>query len=452
MQSTLRGVIGILGFGVDGESVAEFLETMPEVKEVRVFDEKSDIRHQKAVTKGKSLDRVHLLFRSPGFPLTHPLLKEARERGIPVTSSTTYFLQNFSGKTVGVTGSNGKTTCTTLIAEMLRAEFGKENVEEGGNDRKPRLDLIASQFGRALLDQAKPEAAAKGEASGENARPHSRRAIPYVVLEMSSFQLMDCPVSPNVSVVLNITPNHLDWHVSMEEYAEAKRQIVANQQEGDIAILNPDDPIVKTFAKNLQSTVRWFDELSTVNCQLSKVHFKSHPSTIRAAVTAARALHVSEENIQKVLSTFRGVSHRLEFVRELDGVKWYNDSSCTTPESAITACEAFPEGSLILLLGGRDKGMDFTKLYQVIKERKVRVIPYGEMAANIAIHIPKNQLLQNSPFSILHSQFSQVVETARKKANAGDNVVLSPACASFDMFQNAKERGKIFEELVEAFS
>ena len=424
MQSTLRGVIGILGFGVDGESVAEFLETMPEVKEVRVFDEKSDIRHQKAVTKGKSLDRVHLLFRSPGFPLTHPLLKEARERGIPVTSSTTYFLQNFSGKTVGVTGSNGKTTCTTLIAEMLRAEFGKENVEEGGNDRKPRLDLLRDQ----------------------------KSEIRYVVLELSSFQLMDCPVSPHVAVVLNITPNHLDWHANMEEYTEAKRQIVANQKAGDIAILNPDDPIVKTFAKNLQSTVRWFDELSTVNCQLSKVHFKSHPSTIRAAVTAARALHVSEENIQKVLSTFRGVAHRLEFVRELDGVKWYNDSSCTTPESAITACEAFPVGSLILLLGGRDKGMDFSKLYKVIKERKVRVIPYGEMAANIAIHIPKNQLLQNSPFSILHSPFLQVIDVARKKAKAGDNVVLSPACASFDMFQNAKERGKIFEELVEAFS
>src|SRR3989338_6610444 len=222
MQSTLRGVIGILGFGVDGESVAEFLETMPEVKEVRVFDEKADIRHQKAVTKGKSLDRVHLLFRSPGFPLTHPLLKEAKEREIPVTSSTTYFLQNFPGKTVGVTGSNGKTTCTTLIAEMLRKEFGKENVEEGGNHRKPRLDLFTTHY--------------------------SLPTTHYTVLELSSFQLMDCPMSPNVAVVLNITPNHLDWHATMEEYAEAKRQIVANQKDGDIAILNPDDPIVKKFA------------------------------------------------------------------------------------------------------------------------------------------------------------------------------------------------------------
>src|SRR3989344_2650727 len=215
MQSTLRGVIGILGFGVDAQCIAEFLETMPEVKEVSVFDERitnAEIRKYGNTKIGISLEGIDLLFRSPGFPLTHPLLKEAKKKGIPVTSSTTYFLQNFPGKTVGVTGSNGKTTCTTLIAEMLRKEFGKENVEEGGNDRKPRLDLFTTHY--------------------------SLPTTHYTVLELSSFQLMDCPMSPNVAVVLNITPNHLDWHATMEEYAEAKRQIVANQKAGDIAILN----------------------------------------------------------------------------------------------------------------------------------------------------------------------------------------------------------------------
>jgi UDP-N-acetylmuramoylalanine--D-glutamate ligase len=427
MQSTLCGIIGILGFGVDGQTVAEFLEAQPEVKEVRVFDERvtnAEIPFDKAQDRlqcenakmGTSLDGVDLLFRSPGFPLTHPLVKEAKERGIPITSSTTYFLEHFPGRTIGVTGSNGKTTCSTLIAEMLRAEFGPENVEEGGNDRKPRLDLLTTNY--------------------------SLPTTHYVVLELSSFQLMDCPYSPNVAVVLNVTPNHLDWHTSMEEYAEAKRQIVAHQGEGDIAILNADDPMVRTFADGLRSTVRFFDIRETINYQLSTINFKSHPSTIRAAVTAARVLGVSEENIAKVLSTFRGVPHRIEFVRELDHVKWYNDSSCTTPESAIVACNAFPVGSLILLLGGRDKGMDFSKLYEVIQERKIRVVPYGEMSETFQKNIPDTYHLKPD------TSFEEVIAAARSLAKPGDNVVLSPACTSFDMFKNAKERGKMFETLV----
>ena len=399
MQSALRGVIGILGFGVDGQCIAEFLGGEPEVKEVRVFDD----------TRGTTLDGVDLLFRSPGFPLTHPLVKEAKKRGIPITSSTTYFLEQYPGKTVGITGSNGKTTCTTLIAEMLRAEFGKENVEEGGNDRKPRLDLL-------------------------------KTSKSFVVLELSSFQLIDCPFSPNVAIVLNLTPNHLDWHASMKEYAEAKRQIVSHQKEGDIAILNDADPIVKTFARKLQGTVRWFDK----NTPFDDVLCKSHPDTIRAAVTAARVCGVSEDHILHVLRTFPGVSHRMEFVRELDGVKWFNDSSCTTPESAIVACNAFEPGTLILLLGGRDKKMDFSKLYEVIKDRRVRVVPFGEMGSIFKQHISTHY-----PLPTTHS-LKEVIAAARSLAKSGDNVVLSPACASFDMFQNAKERGKIFGELVRA--
>ncbi len=453
MQGPLRGTIGpsmlrqgsaqallrtgILGFGVDGRAVAEFLESQPEVKEVRVFDEKqSAISDQRSVTWGTTLEGVDLLFRSPGFPLTHSLMKEAKKRGIPVTSSTTYFLEHFPGKTVGITGSNGKTTCTALIAEMLRAEFGKESVEEGGNDRKPRLDLLkTSKPANQPFEALKGPQALNGQTSKL-----------FVVLELSSFQLIDCPFSPNVAVVLNLTPNHLDWHASMEEYAEAKRQIVAHQKEDDTAVLNDADPIVKTFAQGLRSTVRWFDPLPTTNYQLLTTHFKSHPDTIRAAVTAARVLGVSEDRIRETLCTFPGVSHRIEFVREFEGVKWYNDSSCTTPESAIVACNAFPVGSLLLLLGGRDKGMDFSTLYEVIKERKVRVVPYGEMAPRFVQALARKSQIPNPK----HQDFRATINLARAHAQPGDNVVLSPACASFDMFQNAKERGQIFSELVRA--
>ena len=428
MQGALRGVIGILGFGVDGQCVAEFLEKQTEVREVRVFEARMDngqwTMDNEQLKKGVTLEGVALLFRSPGFPLTHPLVQEAREKGIPITSSTTYFLEHFRGKTVGITGSNGKTTCTTLVAEMLRVEFGKENVEEGGNDRKPRLDLL----GLRTKDYGQGIPSLKSQVS----------SLSYVVLELSSFQLIDSPVSPNVAVVLNLTPNHLDWHASMEEYAEAKRQIVAHQKKGDVAILNKADPIVKIFAKGLKSTVRWFDE----DIPFDEILCKTHPDTIRAAVTAARVCGVSEENIRKVLRTFPGVSHRIEFVRELEGVKWYNDSSCTTPESAIIACNAFEPGTLILLLGGRDKKMDFSKLYEVIKERNVQVIPYGEQAQVFLKNLPTSYRLQAT------SSFEEVISAASTLAKPGDNVVLSPACASFDMFKNAKERGKIFEELV----
>jgi UDP-N-acetylmuramoylalanine--D-glutamate ligase len=420
-ESQITGVVGILGYGVDGRMVGEFLEKQEGVEEVRVFDDSNRLQIAGCrLQRGTSLENVDLLFRSPGFRLTHPLVREAKERKVPITSSTTYFLQNFPGTTVGVTGSNGKTTCSTLIFEMLKAEYGQERVEEGGNDRTPRLDF---------LDKAR-----NYELETKNS---------YMVLELSSFQLTDCPESPNVAVVLNLTPNHLDWHASMEEYVEAKRQIVAHQKEGDSAILNPRDPVVRKFAEGLKSSVRWFGKWSTVNCQLSTVHFRSHPDTIHAAVTAARALNVSEENILKVLREFRGVPHRLEFVRELDGVRYYNDSSCTTPESAIVACNAFPEGSVVLLLGGRDKGMDFSKLYEVIERRNVRVVPYGEMAEAFERNIPKSHKLKAK------SSFDEIIATARNVAKEGDNIILSPACASFDMFQNAKERGKKFTEIVQ---
>jgi len=450
MQSALRGLVGILGFGVDGRCVAEFLGKQGAVKNVVVFDDVPDLElqienYKLKIKKGESLQGIDLLFRSPGFPLTHPLVQEAKEKGIPVTSSTTLFLQNAPAKTIGVTGSNGKTTCVALITEMLKEEFGDENVEKGGNDGVPRLDLLthASSAGRRVMLSGVNEV----NADEAQQRPSAQHDT-YVVLELSSFQLIDCPVSPNVAVVLNISPNHLDWHADMEEYIEAKRQIVAHQKQGDIAVLNPSDAVVKKFAKGVKSEVLWFDNLP--DCEIL---CKTHPGTIRAAVTAARALNVSEEIIQNVLKEFPGVPHRLEFIRELDGVSYYNDSSCTTPESAITACTAFPEGSVVLLLGGRDKGMDFSRLYGVIKERDVAVVPYGEMAETFEANITNNYKLpafaKATAGKKTRNSFEEAIGTARQVGRS--NVVLSPACASFDMFENAKERGERFEEIVRGF-
>ncbi len=438
MQSEVRGSIGILGYGVDGQCVADWLCGLSGIDRVFVFDDGKKCEYRNAKCElGSNLDGVDLVFRSPGFPLDHKLMVEAKEKGIPVTSSTTEVLKGFGGVTVGVTGSNGKTTCVALIEEFLKAEFGDDRVGRGGNDGIPRMDLIENW------------------SMEKNAKCEYRNAKKFLVLELSSFQLIDCPVSPNIAVVLNITPNHLNWHKDMKEYAEAKRQIVAHQKsehdEGfafrishfalnkDIAVLNREDSIVKKFAEGLESGVHWFtdDVPENIKCV-------THPDTIRAAVTAARALKVSEENIGKVLKEFPGVPHRLEFIREIDGVKWYNDSSCTTPESVITACEVFPEGKLVILMGGRDKGMDFSSLYEVIKKRGVRVVSYGEMAETFRSQIPSELVIENPE----PSDFEKTIEVTRSASKSGDNVVLSPACASFDMFKNAKERGRRFSLIV----
>jgi len=442
MNALGAGQVGILGFGVDGKCVAEFLRKQPDVTGIKVFDDESfDLPTD--VEKGETLEGIDLLFRSPGFPLTHPLVKEAKTKGIPITSSTTYFLQHCPSMTIGVTGSCGKTTCVALIAEMLKVEFppslklrgagGEDRVERGGNDGVPRLDLLC---------HAEEE---RSDVSKRTAAKQPLSEDDFVVLELSSFQLIDCPVSPNVAVVLNISPNHLDWHKDMNEYREAKRQIVAHQKEGDIAVLNPNDAAVKKFAEGAKSEVRWFDDLP--DCEIL---CKTHPDTIRAAVTTSRALGVSEKNIDQVLATFPGVPHRLEFIREVDGVSYYNDSSCTTPESAITACNAFPEGSVVLLLGGRDKGMDFSRLYEVIKKRDVAVVPYGEMAETFEENVPISYKLpafaKATAGKKAKTSFGEAIEAARQVGRS--NVVLSPACASFDMFQNAKERGERFVELL----
>ncbi len=436
MQIAPESVVGILGFGVDGRAVAEFLCGREEVERVVVYDDQvascklqvasypTTCNLELVTTEQGALEGLELIFRSPGFPLDHPLVKEAKEKGVPITSSTTEVLTHFPGVTVGITGSNGKTTCTALIEEMLKAEFGEAAVERGGNDGVPRLDLLTKAHSSQLT-------------------AHS-----FLVLELSSFQLIDCPTSPDIAVVLNITPNHLDWHKDMEEYAEAKRKITGQQDnrtthstssgqagQQQVAVLNQNDPIVKTFAETTPKEVHWFTD--DVPADIKVI---THPDTIRAAVTAARALKVSEQNIEKVLREFPGVPHRLEFVRELDGAKYYNDSSCTTPESAITACNAFPKGTIALLLGGRDKGMDFTNLYNVIKERDVTVVPYGEMASTFQKKMPTSYKLQAT------SSFPEAISAAR--AAGRPNVILSPACASFDMFKNAKERGKEFTRIV----
>src|SRR3989344_1124491 len=425
MQSKIRGVVGILGFGVDGQGVAEWLVAQDAVDRILVFDDKvsnAEVQKFRKAEIGSTLEGIDLLFRSPGFPLIHPLIADAKKREILITSSTREVLKNFSGNTVGITGSNGKTTCTALIQEFLKGEYGEERVERGGNDGVPRLDLI---------EQKKEDC--------------------FLVLELSSFQLIDSEYSPNVAVVLNVTPNHLDWHRDMGEYAEAKRQIVAHppsprsaglrrgKSERQIAVLNQNDPIVKKFAEGIKSDVHWF----TDDVPFDQIRVKSHPDTIRAAITAARALKVSESTILKVLQEFKGVPHRIEFVRELDGIKYYNDSSCTTPESAIVACEAFEKGSLTILLGGRDKKMDFSNLYEVIKERDVAVVPYGEMAATFQKNIPTSYHLQTT------TSFEEAIQAARSTGRP--NIVLSPSCTSFDMFKNAKERGKKFGEIVQSF-
>ena len=338
---------------------------------------------------------------------------------------------------VGVTGSNGKTTTTALIGEIL--------------DRGPRRTWVGGNIGVPLLERV------------DDIGPED-----LVVLELSSFQLeyLD-PIarSPNVSVVMNVTPNHLDRHGTMEAYAAAKRTIVAHQTQGDWKVLNADDPIVAgftspsrtaTFGRRGPADVVPRGECIEWNLLGSRgmldVAGRRLPGDFNlenmAAATAASRLAAPEwEEWEKAaaeaLVSFPGVEHRLEFAGESGGVKFYNDSIATNPESTLAALDTLP-GPFVLIAGGYDKKLPFDALGLKVAERVRVAVLLGQTADAIAKSIPPS-----APTEILRAgSFDEAVSLARSAARSGDTVLLSPACASYDMFRHFAERGRRFKELI----
>ena len=392
------------------------------------------------------LDRLtdfDIILRAPGVYFYRPELAEARRAGCVVTSELEVFFRLCPCPVYAVTGSDGKTTTTTLISEMLKAE-GK-TVHLGGN------------IGRALLPMV------------EQVRPQDR-----VVAELSSFQLLSMRFAPQVSVVTNVSPNHLDVHGTMEEYIDAKKNIFLHQDAFSRTVLNLDNETAASFAPSIRGNLWNFsrqrrpafgayaDEKGDIYvCGRGEGEpvFVMNQSEIRipglhnvenylAAISAVWG-EVSADTIRKIAREFGGVEHRIEFVRELDGVKWYNDSIASSPSRTVAGLKAFRQ-KIILLAGGYDKKIPFEPMVPYVLEKVKALILMGLTAPKIEAAVRAGEGFDENLLPIYHAEnLEDAVRIAREISGPGDIVSLSPACASFDAFPNFEVRGRRFKELVE---
>lgn len=386
-----------------------------------------------------------LLVVSPGIPVNAPLLEDARKLGIPVWSEVELAWRFLRGKLIAITGSNGKTTTTSLVAHILKTSAIPTLV--GGNIGVPLLSLVDSSSDATVT-----------------------------VAEISSFQLENVEeFRPEVGVLLNLTPDHLDRHASFEEYAGAKMRMFENQSERDVAILNADDPEVTRRMPN-GPRVYWFsrkkrvtagaflleeqivfraggDETQLLRRSDITLRGEHNLENVLAACSAALLVGAPMAGIAEGVRSFAGVEHRLEFVGNVAGVQYYNDSKATNVDAALKAIEAFPKpqpssekGRLIVILGGKDKGSPYTPLREPLAARARDVLLIGAAAEKIAADLEGVTLLERA------GTLDRAVQIAKDRAKAGDIVLLAPACASFDQFENYEQRGRIFKDLVAKLS
>lgn len=380
---------------------------------------------------------ISLTVISPGLSIYHPVVAKLRERGIEVISEIELaYRLNPQIPIIAITGTNGKTTTTSLIGQILRNEG--RNAKIAGNIGIPLVQEIANIDSNGII-----------------------------AAEISSFQLEAIDkFTPHIAVLLNITPDHLDRHGTMEKYIETKGFLFQNQSKTDFAILNRDDENVVSLAYAVPSEIIWFsrqqelDEgifirdgkiviryqgLEYIIIEPQKIRIKGahNLENSMAAIGAAFAAKVSINTIRDTLISFKGVEHRLEVVREIDGVLFINDSKGTNTDAAIKALDAYPN-PIVLIAGGKDKGTSFASFARKIKERVKELILIGQAAPIIEAEVREEGF-----FNIHHCKtMEDAVRRADELAEKGDIVLLSPACASFDMFRNYEERGAVFKNAV----
>lgn len=390
----------------------------------------------------ENLCKEDIILRTPGMNYFTPALQQARKSGAFVTSEMELFFDLCPCKIYAVTGSDGKTTTTTVISEFLKAQGF--SVFLGGNIGFPLLPRI------------------------EQIGPDDR-----AVVELSSFQLISMRKSPDVAVITNVAPNHLDVHKDMQEYIDAKRNIYLHQGGISRTVINADNEITASFLPEIRGEAMQFSRRITpdLGCYLAEdgtltmndrhsVTPVLHMDEIRipgihnvenylAAISAVWG-EVSKENIVSVAKNFGGVEHRIEFVRELDGVTWYNDSIASSPTRTIAGLNSFKQ-KLILIAGGYDKKIPFEPLAPKIIEKVKVLILMGVTAPKIEAAVTACEGYDPDQLTILHvSSMQEAVQKAREVAEKGDIVSLSPACASFDLYPDFEARGRHFKELVNA--
>ncbi|HUC30751.1 MAG TPA: UDP-N-acetylmuramoyl-L-alanine--D-glutamate ligase [Candidatus Acidoferrum sp.] len=435
----------VVGLGKSGVASALFLKKHG--AQVTVSDTKSGdelrneipvlLDHGITVETGGHGDRTFrgqdLIVVSPGVPVDAAPLVQARALGEAVLGEVELAAQFLPGPILAITGSNGKTTTTTLTGEIMTAAGFSTLV--GGNIGTPAI---------SLAERAKPET--------------------VIVLEVSSFQLETIQTfRPKVAVVLNVTPDHLDRHRTFEIYVDAKARVFENQQASDFAVLNADDATCVALGTRTRAQVFWFSRQKEVDrgawvcdgnilfrdsagqreiMQVSEIPLKGahNLENVLAAICASALMGCSPEKIRQAVQNFKAVEHRLEFVATIRGVDYYNDSKATNVDATIKALESFP-ANIHLILGGKDKGSDYTVLNDLLRKRVKIVYTIGAAAAKIESQIKGAEVVH-----------AETLENAIRKANAaakpGDVVLLAPACASFDQFKSYEHRGKMFKDIV----
>ena len=398
------------------------------------------------------LDGADMLCISGGVPTTLPIVEEARRRGILFSNDTQIFMEAVPCKTIGITGSAGKTTTTSLVGKMAkegtRAEAGNaaRRVYVGGNIGDPLISYV---------DEMKP--------------------TDLAILEISSFQLEEMTLSPNVAAVLNITPNHLDRHGTMEAYAAAKQRILDFQGRDDIAVLGRDDPGAWSLREHVKGKLHSFgfsrmaedtegtyyaDGLLTLYehrvdiplLRREQIHLRGEHNVMNvlAAFAIGHAAGLPLDAMLTAAEDFRGVAHRLELVEERAGVRWYNDSIATAPERTMAALRSFEE-PVVLLLGGRDKNLPWEDLAELVHRRVDHVILFGEAAGKIEKALAAGS--GERPYSQVRvGGLQDAVTEAQRVAQTGDVVLLSPGGTSFDEFKDFEERGEKFRLWVQQLS
>jgi UDP-N-acetylmuramoylalanine--D-glutamate ligase len=381
----------------------------------------------------KSFLEQDLIIPSPGVPADDAHLKAARAKGVTIWSEIELAYRFMKGRLLGITGSNGKTTTTSLIAHILKTAG--------------MPTILAGNIGTPLI-------ACVDAMNGET----------WTVAELSSFQLeLIDTFRPNIGVFLNLTPDHLDRHHTLEAYGAAKARLFENQTGEDAAILNADDAATTPYAPSLPR-VYWFSRKQRVAqgayVRAEEIVFRQdgkeeillkiediplagahNLENVLAAVAAARLAGAPATAIAKGVSSFAGVEHRLEFVSEIDGVRYYNDSKATNVDATLKAIDAFP-GRILVILGGKDKGSDYTVLQKPLREKAILALLVGAAAEKIEKQISGSVALERA------ETIERAVEIASHAAQRGDVVLLAPACASFDQFQNYEHRGRVFKDLV----
>jgi UDP-N-acetylmuramoylalanine--D-glutamate ligase len=437
----MKRTIGVLGLGKSGIAAANLAAKLgynvfaSDNREIEIKNLNKKITRELGGHSDKILSS-DVIVKSPGIDSNIPILKKARKKNIKIISELAFSLENSRyKKIVAVTGTNGKTTTTDLISKIIKSAY--------------KDSIVSGNMGLPLADKALKT---------------TKKTL--IIMELSSYQLEDTPsFKPDISILLNISPDHLEHHKTINAYVKAKENILVNQKFRDFAVINYDDKICRKLSAKTNAEIIFFGKSYikngvfydngniVINIKDKNIVLKPkiniigmhNIENILAATAASYVLGVSPLIIEKIISKYKGVEHRIEFVRALNGVDYYNDSKSTNVNSTKVALESFNK-NVLLIMGGRDKGTPYTSIRDLVKQRVKSVFLIGEASNKIRKDL-------NDYTSFVHcDNIESAVKQIFKTAVKGDTVLLSPACASFDQFKNFEERGKIFKKVVQSLN